>query len=64
MYIVVANDLKRLTIELQDFHPGEMDDRIFGLFDDKYGAEEWVDNHCGKKYWTIIKLNEHTRANR
>ena len=19
-------------------------------------AEEWVDNHCGSKYWTIIRL--------
>ncbi len=57
MYIVVTNDLANLTVEFQDFHPGDMDDRIFGPFHRKCDAEEWVDNNCGKQYWTIIKLN-------
>ena len=57
MYIVVTNDMAEFAIELSKFHIGERDDRIFGPFDDKYSAEEWVDNHCGSKYWTIIQLN-------
>ena len=58
MYIVVTNELARFAIELSDFHIGERDDRIFGPFEEKYMAEEWVDNNCGSKYWTIIKLND------
>ncbi len=56
MYIVVTNELAEFAIELSNFRAGEMDDRIFGPFEDKYMAEEWVDNNCGSKYWTIIRL--------
>ena len=58
MYIVVTNELAKFSLELSNFHIGERDDRIFGPFDNKYNAEEWVDNHRGSKYWTIIKLND------
>lgn len=58
MYIVVINELARFAIELSKFHIGDMDDRIFGPFEEKYMAEEWVDNNCGTKYWSIIKLND------
>lgn len=60
MYIVVTNELAKFAIELSNFKVGQMDDRIFGPFEDKYNAEEWVDNNCGSKYWTIIKLNDKT----
>ena len=52
--------MSHLSLELANFNVGEMDDRIFGPFADKYMAEEWVDNNCGAKYWTIIKLNDKT----
>ena len=58
MYIVVTNELAKFAIELSKFNIGQRVDRIFGPFDDKYMAEEWVDNNCGSKYWTIIKLND------
>ena len=58
MYIVVTSELSKYSVELKNFHVGDRDDRIFGPFEDKYMAEEWVDNHCGSKYWTIIKLND------
>ena len=58
MYIVVASDISRFALELSNFRVGDMDDRIFGPFEDKYSAEEWVDDNCGKEYWTIIKLND------
>ena len=52
--------MARFAVELSEFNIGERDDRIFGPFEDKYMAEEWVDNNCGSKYWTIIKLNDKT----
>ena len=52
--------MARFAIELSKFNIGERDDRIFGPFEDKYMAEEWVDNNCGSKHWTIIKLNDKT----
>ena len=58
MYIVVTNDTAKFSIELSSFHVGKRDDRIFGPFEDKQDAEEWVDNNCGSKYWTIIKLKQ------
>lgn len=58
MYIVVTNDMAKFSIELVSFHAGERDDRIFGPFEEKQDAEEWVDDHCGTKYWTIIKLKQ------
>tara|TARA_B110000503_G_C6938047_1_gene325678 strand:- start:79 stop:267 length:189 start_codon:yes stop_codon:yes gene_type:complete len=58
MYIIVTNNFAKFTIELSKFNIGEQDGRIFGPFVYKYLAEEWVDNHCGSKYWTIIKLND------
>ena len=54
----MTSELSKYSVELQNFRAGDMDDRIFGPFEDKYIAEEWVDNHCGSKYWTIIKLND------
>ena len=60
MNIVVTNELARFAIELSKFNIGERDDRIFGPFEEKYMAEEWVDNNCGSKHWTIIKLNDKT----
>tara|TARA_Y100000004_G_C8716235_1_gene328127 strand:- start:267 stop:443 length:177 start_codon:yes stop_codon:yes gene_type:complete len=56
MYIVVSHDMKKYTLELQNWKVGDRDDRIFGPFEHKYDAEEWVDNNSGKKYWTIIKI--------
>jgi len=58
LYIVVTNKLAEFAIELKNFRVGDRDDRIFGPFEEKYMAEEWVDNNCGSKYWTIIKLND------
>ena len=58
MYIVITSELSKYSVELKTFRSGNRDDRIFGPFDYKYMAEEWVDNHCGSKYWTIIKLND------
>ena len=58
MYIVVTNNTAKFYIELTNFNVGERDDRIFGPFEHKIDAEEWVDNHCGTKYWTIIKLKQ------
>lgn len=58
MYIVLTNKFAKFTIELSKFNVGEKDNRIFGPFKEKYMAEEWVDNNCGSKYWTIIKLND------
>ncbi len=58
MYIVVTNKLAKFAIELTRFNIGERDDRIFGPFEEKYMAEEWVDNNCGSKYWSIIRLND------
>lgn len=57
MYIVVTSNMDEYSLELKNFRIGERDDRIFGPFEDKYNAEEWVDNHCGSKYWTIVKLS-------
>ena len=56
MYIVVTSDMSKYSVELKNFLIGDRDDRIFGPFEEKYMAEEWVDNHCGSKYWTIIRL--------
>ena len=56
MYIVVCTDHK--VIDMSSFKPFEMNDNVFGPFVDKNSAEEWVDNHCGKQYWTIVKINE------
>jgi len=58
MYIVVTSELSKYSVELKNFRVGDRDDRIFGPFEDKYSAEEWVDNNCGSKYWTVIKLND------
>ena len=57
---MVTNDMARFAVELSEFNIGERDDRIFGPFEDKYMAEEWVDNNCGSKHWTIIKSNDKT----
>ena len=56
MYIVVTSDMSKYAVELKNFRIGDRDDRIFGPIEEKYMAEEWVDNHCGSKYWTIIRL--------
>ena len=55
MYIVICTDSK--VIDMSSFKPFEMNDNVFGPFTDKNNAEEWVDDHCGKKYWSIVKLN-------
>ena len=46
MYIVVTSELSKYSVELKNFRVGDRDDRIF------------VDNNCGSKYWTVIKLND------
>jgi len=56
MYIVICADSK--TIDMSSFKPFEMNDSIFGPFNEKYQAEEWVDNYCGKYYWSIVQLNK------
>lgn len=42
---------------MRDFKPYEMNDNVFGPFATKQDAEEWVDDHCGKLYWIIVKSN-------
>jgi len=51
VYIVLTNDAK--CIDLSEFH---ISATVAGPFADKYEAEEWVDNHCYKSYFTIMKL--------
>ena len=58
MYIVICSDSS--SIDMTNFRPFEMQDNVFGPFNEKYYAEEWVDDHCGKKYWIIVKLNDTT----
>jgi len=58
MYVVICSDKNYL--EISHFKQYEMNDNIFGPFVGKYDAEEWVDNHCGKIYWSIVKLNDTT----
>lgn len=41
---------------MSEFKPYEMNDSVFGPFNTKQDAEEWVDDHCGKSYWVIVKL--------
>ena len=41
---------------MSEFKPYEMNDSVFGPFSTKEDAEEWVDDHCGKSYWIIVKL--------
>ena len=54
MYIVICADTS--TIDMSKFKPYEMNDNVFGPFSTKEDAEEWVDDHCGKSYWIIVKL--------
>lgn len=54
MYIVICTDSK--VIDMSSFKPFEMNDNVFGPFSSKNDAEEWVDDHCGKKYWSIVKM--------
>lgn len=56
MYIVICTDSS--SIDMTNFKSFEMQDNVFGPFNTKYMAEEWVDDHCGKKYWIIVKLND------
>lgn len=51
MYIVLTNDTK--CIDLSVFKSSAT---IVGVFEDKYLAEEWVDNHCYKSYFTIMEV--------
>ena len=53
MYIVICTDEKELNIR-----ESKWSDFIFGPFEHKYMAEEWVDNHCYKSYWIIVKVNK------
>lgn len=55
MYIVICADTSH--IDMRDFKPYEMNDNVFGPFATKQDAEEWVDDHCGKLYWIIVKSN-------
>jgi hypothetical protein len=55
VYIVVCANTN--TIDMSSFKPFEINDSVFGPFSIKEHAEEWVDDNCGKQYWTIIKLN-------
>ena len=56
MYLVICSDNDK--VDLSDYNGLNWDRILFGPFKNKYDAEEWVDNHCGKKYWNIIQLNE------
>ncbi len=53
MYIVISTYEKELNIQ-----QSKWSDLTFGPFEHKYMAEEWVDNHCHKSYWIIVKLNK------
>jgi len=56
MYVVICTD--NGVIDITNFQSDdELNHSIFGPFDSVNDAEEWVDNHCGRSYWTIVKLN-------
>jgi len=48
MYIVVCTDDEAIDVSSLSG---------FGPFVSADEAEEWVDNSCSKRHWTIIKLN-------
>ena len=58
MYVVICTDNK--VLDMSNFSGYKWSNVVFGPFVEKYDAEEWVDNYCGKKYWSIVKLNEQT----
>jgi hypothetical protein len=58
MFIVICTDTK--ILDMSKFQGYKWSNLLFGPFTSKYDAEEWVDNHCGKKYWSIVKLNDTT----
>ena len=43
---------------MSNFNGYKWSNVVFGPFNEKHEAEEWVDNYCGKKYWSIVNLNE------
>ena len=57
MYIVICSD--KSNIDMSEFKPYEMSDSVFGPFSTKEDAEEWVDDHCGRSYWIIVKLRSY-----
>jgi len=58
MYIVICSNKE--SINLSTFDGLNWDNIIFGPFESKTDAEEWVDNSCGKSYFSIIKINAQT----
>ena len=55
MYVVICTDNK--VLDMSNFSGYKWSNVVFGPFDEKYDAEEWVDNYCGKAYWNIVRLN-------
>ena len=54
MYIVICTD--KTSINMTTYNPFTINDNVFGPFISKTDAEEWVDNNCGKLYWTILEV--------
>lgn len=55
MYIVICTDDQ--FVDMSEFSKDQWMNIVFGPFKEKYDAEEWVDNHCGKSYWSILPIN-------
>jgi hypothetical protein len=56
MYIVICSDHKAVDIAM--FSSLDWSDKVFGPFEKKQDAEEWVDNNCGKAYFSIVKIKD------
>lgn len=57
MFLVFCSDCKSISIDMFSENGEDFSDTIFGPFENKYDAEEWVDNNCGKAYFSILKIN-------
>ena len=59
MYAVICTDNK--ILDMSNFSGYKWSNVVFGPFTEKYDAEEWVDNYCGKKIleYSEIKCHNH-----
>lgn len=54
MYIVICSDTS--NIDMSSYKPFTINENVFGPFRYKNDAEEWVDDNCGKSYWSILEI--------